>query len=505
MLGRSPAGPARLGVPRSRRAVPDPTEVSGAAGAGPTAVTGHHLRALNGLRALAVVGVVAYHLGWGWASGGYLGVDLFFVLSGFLITSLLLEERVRNGALDLARFWARRAKRLLPALFLVVAALGLYLILNGRFGGAGANGSVELSNLRGDALATLLYVGNWHAIYADQSYFTQFSAPSPLAHTWSLAIEEQFYLLWPPVLLVLFALAGRAWRRVGLLIAVAGALGSAALMALLYHPGVDPTRIYYGTDTRLFDLMAGAALAFVVAARPQPGPRSVRTLHLVGPLAAVALAVFWATAGTPSGLPRGFMFEGGFLLCAVLAALVLADARLLEPGPMARALSLAPCTSSAPSPMGSTCGTGRSSSTSTAPAPASQSAPSTPCASPSPWRWPRPATTWSSGPSAGPTSRGASGPGSPPSPGSPPPWSSSSPPCPRWPTPPRWPRWPARCARAPGRSKWPARAATPGSAPSSFPGTFSPAQPLRATIIGDSVMGDASYGHQGVPCNPRVR
>ncbi|HUD18675.1 MAG TPA: acyltransferase, partial [Acidimicrobiales bacterium] len=148
-----------------------------------TAVTGHHLPALNGLRALAVFGVVAYHLQLGWAAGGYLGVDLFFVLSGFLITSLLLEEWAGTGSLHLVEFWARRARRLLPALFLLLAALAAYLVLNAAFGGPGANGLVDLSDLRGDALATLFYVGNWHAIFAGQSYFAQFSVPSPLQHT----------------------------------------------------------------------------------------------------------------------------------------------------------------------------------------------------------------------------------------------------------------------------------------------------------------------------------
>jgi peptidoglycan/LPS O-acetylase OafA/YrhL len=308
----------------------------------PTAVTGHHLPALNGLRAIAVLGVVAYHLQFGWASGGYLGVDLFFVLSGFLITSLILEEWVRTPALNLAAFWGRRAKRLLPALFLVVAALGIYLVVNARLGPPGANGLVDLSRLRGDAISTLLYVGNWHAIYAQQSYFAQFSTPSPLQHTWSLAIEEQFYLVWPPVLLLLFRLARRSWRQVGLAVAVVGALASAALMALLFHPGTDPTRVYYGTDTRLFDLMAGAAIAFMVAARPQPGPAARRALHVLGPAAAAVLAVFWVVGGTTGGLPKNWMFDGGFLLCAVLAGIVVADARLLDQGWFARALSSNP-------------------------------------------------------------------------------------------------------------------------------------------------------------------
>src|ERR1039458_9845370 len=123
---------------------------------------------------------MAYHLQLGWASGGYLGVDLFFVLSGFLITTLLLEEWVRTGRLNLGAFWARRARRLLPALFLVVVALAAYLVLNALLAAPGANGLVDLSGLRGDALATLLYVGNWHSIFAHQSYFAQYSAPSPL-------------------------------------------------------------------------------------------------------------------------------------------------------------------------------------------------------------------------------------------------------------------------------------------------------------------------------------
>jgi peptidoglycan/LPS O-acetylase OafA/YrhL len=307
-----------------------------------TAVTGRHLPALNGLRGVAVIGVVAYHLQLGWASGGYLGVDLFFVLSGFLITTLLLEEWVGTRRIDLLAFWGRRARRLLPALFLVVAALAIYLVLNAHFGGPGANGLIDLSGLRGEALGTLLYVNNWHLIYAHQSYFAQFSTPSPLQHTWSLAIEEQFYLVWPLVLLLLLHTVRRSWRSAGLAVAVALGVLSSILMAVMFQPGADPSRVYYGTDTRLFDLMAGATIAFVVAARPQPNQRARRTLHVVGPVAAAGLAVFWITAGTAAGLPTNFMFEGGFLLCAALAALIVADARLTEPGRFARGLAWGP-------------------------------------------------------------------------------------------------------------------------------------------------------------------
>ena len=286
--------------------------------------------------------MVAYHLQFGWASGGYLGVDLFFVLSGFLITTLLLEEWGGTGRLDLAAFWGRRARRLLPALFLVVGALALYLILNAIFAAPGSNALIDLPGLRGDAISTLLYVNNWHSIFTHQSYFAQFSSPSPLQHTWSLAIEEQFYLVWPLAVLLLLRLARRSWRQIGMVLTVSLGILSSVLMAVLFHPGVDPTRVYYGTDTRLFDLMAGATVAFVAASRPQPDARACRALHALAPVAAVALGVFWVTAGTPGGLPTNFMFEGGFLLCAGLAALVVADARLVEPGWFSRAIAWHP-------------------------------------------------------------------------------------------------------------------------------------------------------------------
>jgi peptidoglycan/LPS O-acetylase OafA/YrhL len=185
-------------------------------------------------------------------------------------------------------------------------------------------------------------VANWHAIFSHQSYFTQFSTPSPLTHTWSLAIEEQFYLLWPLVIVALLRWSPRRWRAVGLGLCVVGAGASMLAMAVLYRPGVDPSRIYYGTDTRAFDLLVGAALAFVAAARPQPGPRARAALHRVAPVALVALLVLWATAGTSAGLPRSWMFEGAFLACAVLAGLVIADVRQLDRGPVAQVLSLGP-------------------------------------------------------------------------------------------------------------------------------------------------------------------
>jgi peptidoglycan/LPS O-acetylase OafA/YrhL len=309
----------------------------------PQAVSGRHLPALDGVRAFAILGVIAYHLGFGWASGGYLGVDLFFVLSGFLITSLLLEEWCTSGRIRLGAFWGRRARRLLPALFFVLIVIALYAVVNGRFSSPASGGAaIDLNGLRGDALATLLYVANWHAIFSHQSYFTQFSTPSPLQHTWSLAIEEQFYLVWPIVTVALLKWSPRRWRTVGLGVCVVGALASATAMAVLYHPGSDPSRIYYGTDTRAFDILAGATVAMLAAGRPQPGLRARSMLHIVAPVAAAILAVFWITAGTKNGLPRTEMFRGEFLACAVLAAVVIADARLFEQGPLGRLLSVRP-------------------------------------------------------------------------------------------------------------------------------------------------------------------
>jgi peptidoglycan/LPS O-acetylase OafA/YrhL len=308
----------------------------------PTAVTGRYLPALDGVRAFAVAGVLAYHLGYGWASGGFLGVDLFFVLSGFLITTLLLEEWVATATIKLMAFWARRARRLLPALFLLLIGIAAYVVIVGRFGSPGAAATIDLNGLRGDALATLFYAANWHSIFAHQSYFAQFSTPSPLQHTWSLAIEEQFYLIWPPVLLFVLRAFRRSWRQIGLIVTVGGFVLSSVLMVVLYHPGTDPTRVYFGTDTHIFDMLAGATVAMLAASRPQPGRRAQRVLHALAPLAALALGFFWVTGGTTGELPKGWMFHGGFFICAVLGAIIVADVRQFDLGPLGKLLALPP-------------------------------------------------------------------------------------------------------------------------------------------------------------------
>src|SRR6478736_573720 len=152
-----------------------------------------HISALDGARGAAVAGVLVFHSGH--LLGGYLGVDFFFVLSGFLITSLLLAESTRTGRVGLGGFWARRARRLLPALGVLIAAVVGYCLLFAK--------PAELTQIRGDAFATLTYVANWRQVFSHQNYFALFNAPSPLQHTWSLAIEEQFYVIWPLVFVAL--------------------------------------------------------------------------------------------------------------------------------------------------------------------------------------------------------------------------------------------------------------------------------------------------------------
>ena len=216
-----------------------------------------YLPGLDGLRALAVIAVLLYHSGLPWIPGGFLGVEVFFVISGFLITALLLAQWRQLGHVDVKAFWLGRARRLLPALYLVLVVTLAYAVvfLPG-----------EVAGLRGDVLAALGYVTNWYLVVGHESYFEAIGRPSLLKHLWSLAVEEQFYLIWPLIFTFVMSAGATRWRRRRILIlALAGAVTSALLMALLYRPEVDPSRIYFGTDTRATGLLVGAALAFVWA------------------------------------------------------------------------------------------------------------------------------------------------------------------------------------------------------------------------------------------------
>ncbi len=266
---------------------------------------------LDGLRALAVTGVFLYHANVSWLPGGFLGVDLFFVLSGFLITSLLLGQWTATGSIDLKQFWARRARRLFPAVLLVIVFALLATSTIARD---------DLSRTRADALSALVYLTNWREIIASHSYFNQFGRPSLLQHLWSLAVEEQFYLFWPLILIV----ALRKFRRGGTIALTAVlAIGSWALMWLLYNPEGDPSRVYYGTDTRAFTLLIGALLAFAwpLARLPAKLPKARSgVLDAIGIAALLGvLALFWRAQDFDP-----WMYSWGFLLMAVMGAILVA-------------------------------------------------------------------------------------------------------------------------------------------------------------------------------------
>ena len=267
-----------------------------------------YLPAIDGLRALAVSAVFAYHAGLGWARGGFLGVDVFFVISGYLITGLLLADYRGTGHLRLLRFWRRRARRLLPALLLVLVAVSVAVPLLAPDQGF---------RLRADVLAALGYVSNWRLIFEHQSYFQSLGRPPLLQHLWSLAVEEQFYLLWPLVLALLLR-----WREPRRLVAPILGLAAAStlLMAALHDPTGDPSRVYYGTDTRVAAILVGAALA-CIPLRWKKSPGRMPARHRV-PLEIAGAATLWGLWLCLSRVdqfdPR--LYQGGFLGAAVLAA-----------------------------------------------------------------------------------------------------------------------------------------------------------------------------------------
>jgi peptidoglycan/LPS O-acetylase OafA/YrhL len=327
-----------------------------------------YLPGLDGLRAVAVAAVVAYHLGYGWAQGGLLGVGVFFTLSGYLITDILVGQWAARGRIKLGDFWLRRARRLLPALFVMLAVVTLWVNLFTRS---------FLPGFRGNVVASVFYVSNWWFIDQHASYYARFAPPTPLDHLWSLAVEEQFYLIWPWVVLLMVWLAGRLLRRKrglmdgpgGLTASVTGpggggpyltrrsrmalagvtlvlAAGSTVLMARLYQPGYDPTRVYEGTDTRACGLLIGAAVAFVwPTRRPASSRGAERTVPAVwrwlleaagiAGLVVIGLLV-WRTTQYSD-----FMFRGGLVVLSVATAATVAA--VVTPGSrLGRALGCRP-------------------------------------------------------------------------------------------------------------------------------------------------------------------
>ena len=310
---------------------------------------GNGIPALDGVRAVAVALVLADHGGVPGVPGGFVGVDMFFVLSGFLITSLLLDELGRTGGMDLPGFWVRRARRLLPALIVMVMAV---VVLRELFP------SEAVSAVRDDAVAAFFWVANWIFVFRDTDYFTQGDTPSPLQHTWSLAVEEQYYVVWPLVLVaVAVVLAWLARRRpsrptlrtVRLVVfglAAAGAVASAVAASLLVSDA-SLNRVYFGTDTRVQALLVGAAASALLVrdwsslARYGTQIRSrwvrwvAQLLPVVG-LAMLAVAAHYATGDVRE-------FRGGLLIVvAVAAVLVVAPVAVQQRGLVARALAFPP-------------------------------------------------------------------------------------------------------------------------------------------------------------------
>jgi peptidoglycan/LPS O-acetylase OafA/YrhL len=277
-----------------------------------------YIRGIDGLRALSVLAVIVYHhydvgsTSRGWLPGGFYGVEVFFVVSGYLITSLLLDERSRTGSIDLKAFWFRRARRLLPALFLLLGVVVLFTLIFLR--------DNALAELKSDVVAAVTYTSNWWQIIANRSYFVQAGRPELLKHLWSLAIEEQFYLFWPLIMGVALRKLGRnrtPWVVLGV------GLSSAAAMALLYGIGVKGTDLYYATPTRLSGLLLGATLAFFWTPRRVRGTtgKHARVVLDLGGLLGLLL-LYWSFRYTHDD--AGTMYKGGFLLVDIAAVLVIA-------------------------------------------------------------------------------------------------------------------------------------------------------------------------------------
>ncbi len=282
----------------------------------PVNASQRYLPGLDGLRALAVLAVIAYHEQFGWAQGGNFGVGVFFTLSGFLITSILLEQQAKRGKVGLGDFWIRRARRLLPALFVMLVVVTAWVTLADR---------VRLASLRGAVGAAAGYFSNWYLIAHHQSYFSRFAPPAPLDHLWSLAVEEQFYLLWPLVLivgLVLLHKFGRSTARWLILPVLVLTVVSIYAMAHLYSPAADPTRVYEGTDTRAFGLLIGAmlAMAWPVGRQVRPG-KSGRVAADVAGFAGLAVIglMIWRV-----GQYSAFAYRGGLVLLSVATVGVVA-------------------------------------------------------------------------------------------------------------------------------------------------------------------------------------
>ena len=330
-----------------------------------TSATGRErVSALDGLRAFALLIIMGYHFGVGRFQGGFFSLDIFYVLSGYLITGLLLGEWARAARIKLGAFWARRARRLLPALAVLLVVVTLVVRFTYPAG--------LYPNLRMADLSALFYFSNWWQIAASGNYFVATGAISPLTHTWSLAVEEQFYLVWPLVVLAVLHVGRKLTRGASsgvsdgvcdggpdrafgrgiellLGISVVGVVASAVEMAWLYHPGANITRLYFGTDTHAQSILVGSVLACILTLvqrrrglagmAPTASSRAARiALTVLGLAGAVATLVLTATLSGTSPIA----YRGGFLVSALSAGALITGAVCVAGGPIARVLSVRP-------------------------------------------------------------------------------------------------------------------------------------------------------------------
>ncbi|WP_418302436.1 acyltransferase family protein [Lysinibacillus fusiformis] len=272
-----------------------------------------YIPGLDGIRALAVLAVIAYHFNFSWARGGFLGVDIFFVLSGYLITSTMLPLKGNQLTVSLKKFWIGRFRRLLPAAYVMIITSFVWAMLFHK---------ELLHTLRGDALSSIFYSSNWWFIFHKLSYFDSFGSPSPLKNLWSLAIEEQFYVIWPLLLMIGLYVVKKQSKLAK--IVFIGAICSALLMAILYQPGADPSRVYYGTDTRCFELLIGCWLALIWPMK-RLSSQKLSTSHMkkLNAISFISFTIFLVSIVYVDEF-QTFLYRGGMFLFCLNAAVLIA-------------------------------------------------------------------------------------------------------------------------------------------------------------------------------------
>lgn len=288
-----------------------------------------YLPGLDGIRAIAVIAIIIFHLNPKWLPGGFLGVDTFFVISGYLIAMLLINEYEKTGTINILQFWIRRMKRLFPPVLFMILIVIQYIIFFDQS---------LLYQLKKDVIAAVLYISNWWYIFDGLSYFESFEA-RPLEHLWSLAIEEQFYLLFPLILILML----NKWSKKNiLLLFFVVSILSAILMSTLYDPAANVSRIYFGTDTRLQTLLLGVMCAFIWPAfkLKRDAPRIL--VVIIDFLGFIGLIVLMYSIYKLSE-HSAFLFNGGFYVLGIFTLLIIMAA--VHPSSiMSRLLGIKPLT-----------------------------------------------------------------------------------------------------------------------------------------------------------------